>query len=163
QKMTYAARNPADTSTDNTTLITSALYFDTDPHTELVDSFGGYMPNLYKAEVHIPAIEQLLGVDTATTIRLYDPYIQNDLDSHAGVFAEIVKDTGTTLVADQMPVTFSADKAGGIATPNLNLSNLSRAHGPLAGSPANAAQDHFDAGDFFGSLSGDLVPKLFGA
>src|SRR5262249_52339767 len=67
------------------------------------------------------------------------------------------------LVADQMPVTFSADKAGGIATPNLNLSNLSRAHGPLAGSPANAAQDHFDAGDFFGSLSGDLVPKLFGA
>jgi hypothetical protein len=162
QKMTYAPRNPADT-TDNTTLATSALYFDTDSHASLVASFGGYMPILYKAAVHIPAIEQLLGTDTNTTIRLYDPYIQNDLDPHAGVFAEIVKDTGAALVADQMPVTFTADKAGGIATPNLNLSNLSRAHGPLAGSAANAAQDAFDANDFFGGLSGDLIPKLFGA
>jgi hypothetical protein len=164
QKMTYAPRSPADTSTDNTTLVTSALYFDTDSHPSLVASFGGYMPILYKAAVHIPAIEQLLGTDTNTTIRLYDPYIQNDLDPHAGVFAEIVKDTGGALVPDQMPVTFTADKAGGIATPNLNLSNLSRAHGPLAGSAANAAQDKFDAGDFFGgALSPDLIPKLFGS
>ena len=162
QKMTYAPPNPADT-TDNTTLVTSALYFDSDTYPSLVASFGGYLPTLYKAAVHIPAIEQLLGTDTNTTIRLYEPYIQNDLDPHAGVFAEIVKDTGVALVADNMPVTFTADKAGGIATPNLNLSNLTRAHGPLAGSAANAAQDQFDANDFFGGLSGDLIPKLFGA
>jgi len=162
RKMTYAPANPADT-TDNTTLATSTLYFDTDLQPSLLASFGGYMPILYKAAVHIPAIEQLLGTETNTTIRLYDPYIQNGFDPHAGVFAEIVKDTGAALVADQMPVTFTADKAGGMATPNLNLSNLSRAHGPLAGSAANAAQDAFDANDFFGGLSGDLIPKLFGA
>src|SRR5258708_29462839 len=75
----------------------------------------------------------------------------------------MVKDTGTGLVPDQMPVTFTADKAGGMATPNLGLTNLSRAHGPLAGKPAQAAQDAFDANDFFGGLSGDLIPKLFGA
>jgi hypothetical protein len=79
------------------------------------------------------------------------------------VFAEIVKDSAGGLVPDQLPVTLSADKAGGVATPNLNLSNLTRAHGPLAGNPANAAQDLFDANDFFGGFSGDLVPKLFGA
>jgi hypothetical protein len=162
QKMTYAPRNPADT-TDNTTLVTSALYFDTDEHDDLVPGFGGYLPKLYKAAVHIPAIEQLLGTDTATTIRLYGPYIGGDLDPQAGVFAEIVKDTGGTLVRDALPVTFSADKAGGVATPNLNLSNLTRAHGPLAGDPAKAAQDQFDANDFFGGFNGDLVPKLFGA
>jgi len=163
QKMTYAPRNAADSSTDNTTLVTSTLYFDTDNHADLLASFGGYMPKLYKAAVHIPAIEQLIGGDTATTIRLYDPYISGDFDPHAGVFAEIVKEAGGALVPDQLPVTFSADKAGGIATPNLNLSNLTRAHGPLAGNPANAAQDLFDATDFFGGFSGDLVPKLFGA
>ena len=85
--------------------------------------------------MHIPAIEQLLGTDTNTTIALYDSYLLNGLDAHAGVFAEIVKDTAAGLVADPMPVTFTADKAGGIATPNLNLTNLSRAHGPLAARP----------------------------
>ncbi len=162
QKLTYAARDPA-AATDNTTLVTSALYFDTDAHPELLATFGGYLPTLYKSSVHIPAIEQLLGAPTATTIRLYKPYIDGDFDAHAGVFAEIVKDTGTNLVADQLPVTFSADKAGGVATPNLSLSNLTRAHGPLAGDPAKAALDQFDANDFFGGFSGDLVPKLFGA
>jgi hypothetical protein len=162
QKLTYAARDPA-AATDNTTLVTSTLYFDTDAHPELLATFGGYLPTLYKSSVHIPAIEQLLGAPTATTIRLYKPYIDGDFDAHAGVFAEIVKDTGTNLVADQLPVTFSADKAGGVATPNLSLSNLTRAHGPLAGDPAKAALDQFDANDFFGGFSGDLVPKLFGA
>jgi hypothetical protein len=162
QKVTYAPRDPA-ANTDNTTLVTSALYFDTDEHPELVASFGGYMPNLYKSCVHIPAIEQLLGAATATTIRLYPQYVTSGFDPHAGVFAEIVKDTGAALAADQLPVTFSADKAGGVATPNLSLSNLTRAHGPLAGDPAKAAQDQFDANDFFGGFSGDLVPKLFGA
>jgi hypothetical protein len=167
QKLTYAPRDPA-ASTDNTTLVTSALYFDTDEHDELLPSFGGYLPTLFKASVHIPAIEQLLGAPTATTIRLYAPYLngnpQSDgLDPHAGVFAEIVKDTGAGLVPDQLPVTFSADKAGGVATPNLALSNLTRAHGPLAGDPAKAALDQFDANDFFGGITGDLAPKLFGA
>lgn len=162
QKLTYAARDPA-VATDNTTLVTSALYFDTDAYPQLLTTFGGYLPTLYKSSVHIPAIEQLLGAPTATTIRLYKPYTDGDFDAHAGVFAEIVKDTGTNLVADQLPVTFSADKAGGVATPNLSLSNLTRAHGPLAGDPAKAALDQFDANDFFGGFSGDLVPKLFGA
>jgi hypothetical protein len=162
QKLTYAPRDTGAT-TDNTTLVTSALYFDTDAYPQLLTTFGGYLPTLYKSSVHIPAIEQLLGAPAATTIRLYKPYTDGDFDAHAGVFAEIVKDTGTNLVADQLPVTFSADKAGGVATPNLSLSNLTRAHGPLAGDPAKAALDQFDANDFFGGFSGDLVPKLFGA
>lgn len=162
RKMTYAPANPADT-TDNTTLATSTLYFDTDLQPSLLASFGGYMPIVYKAAVHIPAIEQLLGTDTNTTIRLYDPYIQNGFDAHAGVFAEMVKDTGAALIADTMPVTFTADKAGGMATPNLNMTNLTRAHGPLAGKAADAAQDAFNASDFFGGLPPDALPQLFGS
>jgi len=163
QKLTYAPRIAADAATDNTTLVTSALYFDTDGYTALLGSFGGYLPKLYKAAVHIPAVEQLLGGDTATTIRLYEPYVTGGLDPHAGVFAQIVKEGAGGLVEDRLPVTFSNEKAGGAATPNLNLSNLTREHGPLAGDPAKAAQDKFDAADFFGGFSGDLVPKLFGA
>jgi hypothetical protein len=166
QKMTYADPLGPGSPTDNTTLATSALYFDTDPYadnTALLTGYGGYLPRLYKADVHIPAIEQLLGTDTATTIALYQPYIDGGFDPNAGVFAEIVKDTGKTLEADALPITFSADKAGGIATPNLNLSHLTRAHGPLAGKPEQAAQDTLEPTDFFGGLGPDDLPKLFGA
>jgi hypothetical protein len=161
QKVTFAEPDPA-AATDNTTLATSALFFDTDLHPSLT-GFGGYMPILYKAHVHIPAIEQLLGTDTDTTIRLYDPYIQGGFDAHAGVFAEVVKETGTGLGPDGMPVTIPANKAGGMATPNLNMTTLTRAHGPLAGKADKAAQDVFDAGDFFGGLPTESLPQLFGS
>ncbi len=168
QKVTFAPRD-AVLATDNTTLTTATLHFDAELFDTLPlaapvrSSFGSFLPRLYKAEVRIPAVEQLLGKPALTTIGLYQPYLAGDLDSNAGVFASIVKDVAGTLQDDRLPVTFSADKAGGIATPNLNLSCLTRAHGPLAGQPANAAQDLFDANDFFGGFTPDLVPRLFGA
>ena len=126
----------------------------------LIASFGGYMPILYKAAVHIPAIEQLLGTDTNTTIRLYEPYVTGRSRSAC---RRVRRDRQgyrrLRCVADRLPVAFTADKAGGIATPNLNLSNLSRAHGPLAGIAAKAAQDAFDANDFFGGLSRRSHPE----
>jgi hypothetical protein len=163
QKLTHAPRDPADASKDNTTLVTSAMVFDSDAYPELDATFGGFLPKLFTSTVHLPAVEQLLGKDAETTIALYPPYTDGGLDPNAGVFAHIVKDAGGALVPDQLPLTLPAEKAGGIATPNLNISNLTRAHGPLAGDAAKAVLDQFDPADFFGGFSGDLLPKLFGA
>jgi hypothetical protein len=117
--------------------------------------------------VRLHAVEQLLGTDAPTTIRLYHSYLTHDIDAHAGVFAEIVTEVAgapvPTLAAAPLPMTFTPKQGGGLATPNMNLASLTRRHGPTAGSPANAAQDAFDAKDFFGSLTGDLIPKLFGS
>jgi hypothetical protein len=170
QKVTFAPPN-ADPATDNTTLTTLALHFDTELKPEAT-SFGGFLPMLYKADVKLPAVEQLLGTSTPTTIALYPPYLAaGHLDANAGVFAQIVRDNappGPNAVphtsAATLPITFDPRQAGGISTPNMNLSALTREHGPTAGDPANAAADMFHAGDFFGGFADpNQMPKLFGS
>ena len=152
--MAYAP--PSAPGAGDTTLTTDALYFDTQATGTLPCQF---LPYLFKADVRIPSLEQLLGTNAASTIKLYDGYLANGLDPHAAVFAQLASGTGPTLSDLTLPVSFSADKAGGFATPNLGVSSISRALGPLAGDPANAVQDTFDPGDFFPANS---AAKLFG-
>ena len=131
----------------------------------MLDSNGD--PALLKAEVKIPQVQELLGTDAATTIRLFQEYVDGDFDAATGVFAEIAKPklpmTAPTALAgmepDTLGVDFSSDKAGGFATPNLGVSTLTRSLGPLAGKAADAVTDTFDPASFFG---GGLA-KLFGS
>ncbi len=112
-------------------------------------------PRLLKAEVNVPQVQQILGKDAATTIRLYQGYIASGLDAGAGVFAEIVReapaagDAFAAVVADTLGVKFSSDQAGGFATPNLGVSTLTRERGPIAGKVADALLDQFDPKSFF--------------
>ena len=62
--------------------------------------------------------------------------------------------------ADKLLSEFSADKAGGFATPNLSISGLTSQLGPLAGDLANAASDVFKPDDFFNDVKD--AAKLFG-
>ncbi len=155
--VSYAQPNGA--ASDNTTLTTQALYMDI--YTDGPADFGGFLPLLDKADVKIPAVEQLLGKDAPTTIKLFDNYLNNGFDANAGVFAELVD---AAKAPKKVELAFSADKAGGISTPNMQLSCLSRAYGPLAGNPLDAITDKFDPTQFFGGfLNDDLLPKLFGS
>lgn len=151
QKLYFAepASDPAGRS-DTTQLVTEALNFVVDP--------AGNPPQLLKASVRIPQVEELLGSDAPTTIRLLKQYVDQGLDAATGVFAEIVKEDLAQytdqnpfagLVADTLGVNFSSDQAGGFATPNLGVSTLSRALGPLAGKVQDALSDSFDPGSFF--------------
>lgn len=137
---------PSAPGAGDTALTTDALYFDTQENGTAPCQF---LPYLFKADVRIPSVEQLLGTNAASTIKLYDGYLANGLDPHAAVFAQLASGTGANLSPVTLPVSFSADKAGGFATPNLSVSSISRALGPLAGDPAKAAQDTFNPGDFF--------------
>jgi hypothetical protein len=162
QKVTYAKPDPDPAKrTANTALITESLNF-------IIDAAGG-PPQLLKAAVRIPQVQELLGSDLPTTIRLFKDYVANDFDAASGVFAEIVKedlskfqpnDPGAALIADTLGVTFSSDKAGGFATPNLGVSTLTRGLGPLAGKVADAVGGQFDPASFFPK---DGLARLFGA
>jgi type VI protein secretion system component Hcp len=136
----------------NTQLATDTLNF-------VVDRTSGE-PQLLKADVRIPQVQELLGTDAATTIRLNDGYVANGFDPATGVFAEIAqpdftkfdpKDPLAVMERTTLGVDFSADKAGGFATPNLGASTLTRDLGPLAGDPADAATGTFDPAKFFGT------------
>jgi hypothetical protein len=148
-KILFAERDGA-TPTDNTQLVTRALNF--------VMHAGGEAPRLLKADVNIPQVQELLGTTAPTTIRLYPGFINQGFDAATGVFAEIVKeDVGAYTAANPfavmtpttLGVTFSSDQAGGFATPNLGVSTLSRALGPLAGKVADAVTGAFDPATFF--------------
>jgi hypothetical protein len=131
---------------DNTALTTESLNF--------VANESGKPPRLLKADVRIPQVQELLGTDQPTTIRLFKGYVDGDFDAGTGVFAEIASPDGSS--SAELGVNFSADKAGGIATPNLGVSALTREHGPVAGNVNDAAIDKFDPGQFFPTGSASL-------
>jgi type VI protein secretion system component Hcp len=157
QQLAFAEPDP-DPAKRNTQLVTEALNFVLHPNGD---------PKLLKADVRIPQVQELLGTEAATTIRLFEDYVDGGFDGATGVFAEIVEpdftklaaDPLTGMVEDTLGVDFSSDKAGGFATPNLGVSTLTRSLGPLAGKAAEAVTDTFDPASFFG---GGLA-KLFGS
>ncbi len=160
QKIMYAAQNgDPGQATDNTQLVTETLNF--------VVNAAGTPPQMLKAGVKIPQVNELLGTDKATDIRYYQAYLQNGFDAATGVFAEIAKlDKGlysdenpfAGVVADTLGAEFRSDQAGGFATPNMAVSTLTRELGPVAGKAADALLDSFDPAEFFG----DGLAFLFG-
>lgn len=160
QKILFAeAHSDPAKHNDNTQLVTQTLNF-------IVDAAGS-PPRMLKAEVKLPAVQEMLGTDTATTIAFFKEYVAGGFDAATGVFAQIVKedlskftraDPLTAMVPHTLDVNFSADKAGGFATPNLGVTTLTRELGSLAGRTKDAVTGAFDPKQFFPKDTA----KLFG-
>jgi hypothetical protein len=145
-KVAYADPNAGDT-----TLKTNGLQFDTQPlQNGPPYPEAPFLPTLFEADVTIPVVEAMMGTSLPVPVHLYQGYLSNKLDAHAGVFAEV---SGAPPA-----LAFSADKSGGFATPNLQLTALSSRKGLVAGNPDDAAAGLIAPGDFFS----DLSAKLFG-
>jgi len=141
----------ADAAAGDTTLKTRSLYFTA----EITSATGPwvnapFLPSLDSAAVTVPALRALIGSDTAVQIAYYPDYLAHGLDANAGVFAQVV---GTP-----PPVSFSADKSGGFARPNLALTALSARKGLVSGDPHDAAVGVIDPAAYFG----DIDARLFG-
>jgi hypothetical protein len=144
QALTYA--KPNDDASDNTTLTTAALYFDTENAT-----IARFIPKLGKAAVHLAPVEQLLGITAPTEIEYYPNYITGDFDGGNEVFAQLV---------NKLSSKFSAEKGGGIATPDLSITGVTRKLGAIAGDLPKAAANTFDPKDFFKDVADTAT--LFG-
>jgi hypothetical protein len=129
-------------------------------------------PALLKATVRLPQVRDLLGADLPTTIRLLPSFVKSaqgldDPANKTGVFAQVVDDDNytsidpndVTLALKKLQVDIYADQAGGFATPNLGVTTLSRALGPLAGDVKDAVADTFNPAQFFPKDG----TRLFGA
>jgi hypothetical protein len=156
QKLTYAPKG----GKDNTTLTTQRLYFTSQP-APFNKTFGAFLPKLFKSSVKLPAVEALLGAPAETEIALHDQYLDNLPGNTTGLFARVVKETSSGVLADNtLAAEFEAKKAGGFATPNLSISGLTRELGPMAGDATKIATDDFDPADFFKDMKDSA--KLFG-
>ena len=150
---------PGGPAGDNSVITARALYFD-------VSSTGGcgeYLPTLFKADVSLPSVEQIVGREATTTIGYVEGYLDAGFDADVGLFASIQKDNGHLDAAGTLGLGFAADQAGGIATPNVALTGLSTKLGPVAGKLADAVTDTFDPKAFFGGLPGGQESLLLGS
>ena len=143
----------ADPGAGDTTLKTTKLFFDTQLLTTtqpfLTVPFIPKLDDTAAAVVNIPAVAELLGTSPDITIHLFSQYLSSGIDSNAGVFAEINAPPG---------VAFTADKAGGFATPKLSVTGISARKGLVGGSTGDAAAGLIDPAQFFG----DVSARLFG-
>jgi hypothetical protein len=148
QKIAYA-----DPAAGDTILKTVQLFFNTEllatgpPYA--LGPFAPFIPTLDEAAVSVPALEQLFGTGQVN-IKLYDGYLKGGLDPNAGVYAQ--------LSSKPPGLPFSADKAGGFATPSLTVKALSAREGAIGGKPTDAAAGQLDPQAFFDKASA----KLFG-
>jgi hypothetical protein len=117
-----------------------------------------FYPKLAQAQVRVPAVTQLMGQDLPVRVAISDTYVNDAWDTvkNAGqVFLKLVDEAGADAIQGLL---FPTDKSGGVMSPDLNISGLSRGLGPVAGSLANLASGAFDAKNFFDGM----FPKLFG-
>jgi len=147
QKIAFAPKHPKK-PTDTTQLVTDSLIF-------IMDA-ARVQPTLLKAAVTIPQVQELLGMNQSTSVRLFPDYVANGADDPAnttGVFAQVVDAAYNEFNAvnpiASLGVKIAAEKAGGIATPNMAVTTLSRGLGPLAGDVSNAVKNNFDPTQFF--------------
>jgi hypothetical protein len=115
-----------------------------------------FYPGTESIDLKLSAVQRLLGTDKPVTATVADTYLNNALDASANpgqVFLSLIGASGTLLPGA------ATDKGGGLVTPNIFPTALSRTFGPVAG--ANNAEAFvngaFNPKDFLGS---DL--KLFG-
>jgi hypothetical protein len=157
QKVAFApSSKPGDT-----TLHTSAMTFSAQPPNPPLTSASPFFPQMDGADVVVPAIQQVTGLPGATSIKLYDKYISGvfgpDGFGPGGVFVQTVDPV--TKAPTTLPVGFNGAQSGGVATPNLTVSGLSRKFGTVSGStPDNIAAGTFNTSDIFQ----DIGCKLFG-
>jgi hypothetical protein len=152
QKVTFAESGGPDVNgvtNDNTTFVSVSLNFEN----EGVSRDNFFKPRLFKANVRVPAVEQLSGAGTNTTIRFLQQYLDHgfaDAGNQTGAFAEVVRQNSAgVLEAGGLPVGLDAQQAGGFATPNLDITNLTRAAGPLGGTIADALANTFSPSQVF--------------
>jgi hypothetical protein len=129
------------------------------------DTQAPVYPRMFRANVRIPAIEQLTRSRQYTHIRLHDLFVQRGFsEGHnpGEIFAQFEK---------AVPLIFSGraesgDKAGGVVSPNADLIGLSRRTGPVGGSGAPerfaqslevTASGNFDSKEYFNATSNSAM------
>ncbi len=154
QKVAYAPNSkPGDTTLHTTNMTFDAVSRGGDPP---------FFPQMSGADVTVPAIQQITGQAEALSIQYFADYVTNDFNS-GGVF---VQKTGGPL-----GLPFRADQSGGVATPNMQVTGLSRRFGTVSGALNKIDTGQFDPSEYFGDLNAalfgvvplkDLIDGIFG-
>jgi hypothetical protein len=149
QKVAFAPSNRA----GDTTFHASTLTFSAQPASPSPFSPSPFYPQVDGADIVVPSIQQLSGGSGALSVVYYNPYVAGGMNA-GEVF---LQKAGSPIVP--LSVGFNGKQSGGVATPNLTVSGLSRKFGTVSGAtPDNVASGNYKASDIFS----DIGAKLFG-
>ena len=156
QKVSLAQSNPNETST---TFETSRIQFGYEFSGSLNPCF---LPVLQEANITITSVKQILGEDTSAKVSYSEVYLNNGFDSNnkGQVFLKLENPLEVSFSKD-VNKPGKADKSGGIVTPNLSITRISKAQGPVGGTNTDFEKDaKFNPGDYFGAT---LDAKILGS
>jgi hypothetical protein len=117
-----------------------------------------FFPVVRKAEIDVPSLQRLAGTSAPASIVYPHAYLLNGFkgdDDQGQVFLQ------SDPAVPKLGVQFSSqgNRSGGLVTPDLELSGVSRVTGPVSGDLKFAAGGSFNPGAWFGAMDG---AKLFG-
>ena len=154
-------------ASDDTILATRSLTFQVATASflqSLAQDSPRFAPVLQEAKAVVPAMSALAGTATAARLGYPGHYAGNGFTGNAAqVFLEAL---------DKPPLSFAgqSDRSGGLVTPSLNVSGLSRLTGPIGGDlqKAMTSPGQFSVGQYFEGISAKLfglipLAELFGA
>jgi hypothetical protein len=120
---------------------------------------ANFYPVLDSAVVHLPGAEQIVGAGSkplsAPSVSIHPNYVTNGFQSGVTEVYLEVNSHGPALG-------FPAKLVGGMATPNFQVSGITRDLGPVGGSLTDLINGTFDPTTFFANTGG-VAGKLLGA
>jgi len=145
QKLSLAQSDPNETST---TFETSRIHFGY----EYVKDFAPcFLPTVQEADITLSSVKQILGEDTSASVIYSEVYLNNGFNSNnkGQVFLQLKNPLKVSFSKD-LNKPGKADKSGGIVTPNLSITRISKAQGPVGGTDADFEKDaKFVPGNYF--------------
>jgi hypothetical protein len=148
QKFTLA---PQELNGATTSYTTSKAVFRVKPYSKFGE-WQGFLPTIGNVEIIEPSYQRITGIVKKVPVALVD--VQDEVNNKGGVFAKFLQSA---------PVNFAgnADKVGGLATPNFNLTGLSKAAGAFGGDLNDFMSGVPNPANFF-NVNNLPDPTLFG-
>jgi len=158
QKVAYAPSS--DAKPGDTTLETASLVFRAElPPTSISaatlaeeNQLCAY-PAMEQASAHVQAVVQFTGKAEPVNVKMAPAFVSGCYEGgNAGeVFLELIDATGLDI---------PADTSGGMVTPNMMITALSRRFGPTGGSPADIAGGQFKPAEFFEGVAAKILGAI---
>jgi hypothetical protein len=112
-----------------------------------------FFPVMAESVIHIQSIEKLIGNNEKPAVRFHNAFLTAGFEGAGNQGEVLFKLSNKNMLLDFKG---KADKAGGLATPSINIDGLSRKFGPV-GDSANLATGNFKPAMFFDTKQAQLL------
>jgi hypothetical protein len=118
-----------------------------------------FFPVVRKAQIDVPSLQRIARTSTPASVVFQDLYLREGFS--ASNLGQVFLAADPDPAAPKLGINFSSqgDRSGGLVTPDMVLSGLSRITGPVSGDLDTVAAGSFSPTAWFGAITG---AKLFG-